>query len=250
MVRFSPPTVLRPRANHTDTVAQAVTRGSLIYGNSTPKWDEMVIGSANTVLRSNGTDPSWGAIDHNYISNRTRRVHLPISGFGQSNGTIAALAFSGTYPDRYRYISWPTAPATPPQGWETVWIVPNDYVSGGLIIFFWTAVGLDDNAVVLRAHYLPRADTTSDLETGQEILTAASTTLSKTTIGLGLSTTPTPRAIFDEHYLARSDIGTMSGLVAGDVVNISVDRNVSDASDTYNGEVRLIAVAIDYTADM
>lgn len=46
-------------ANHTDTVAQAVTRGSLIYGNATPRWDELVIGAANTFLGSDGTDVSW-----------------------------------------------------------------------------------------------------------------------------------------------------------------------------------------------
>src|SRR3990167_8795565 len=44
-----------------DTVAQTVTRGSLIYGNSTPKWDELVVGAANRVLWSNGTDISWSA---------------------------------------------------------------------------------------------------------------------------------------------------------------------------------------------
>lgn len=44
---------------HTDTVAQTVSRGSLIYGNSTPKWDELVIGSANSVLVCNATDASW-----------------------------------------------------------------------------------------------------------------------------------------------------------------------------------------------
>jgi hypothetical protein len=49
--------------NHTDTVAQTVTRGSLIYGNSTPKWDELVIGSANRVLKSDGTDVSWAQVN-------------------------------------------------------------------------------------------------------------------------------------------------------------------------------------------
>jgi hypothetical protein len=38
-----------------------VTRGSLVYGNSTPKWDELVIGSADTLLTSDGTDASWTA---------------------------------------------------------------------------------------------------------------------------------------------------------------------------------------------
>lgn len=46
---------------HTDTVADAVTRGSIIIGNSTPLWDELVIGGAGTVLGSDGTDITWGA---------------------------------------------------------------------------------------------------------------------------------------------------------------------------------------------
>ncbi len=52
--------------NHTDTVAQGVTRGSLIVGNSTPKWDELVIGSANKVLVSDGTDAGWAYVNLNY----------------------------------------------------------------------------------------------------------------------------------------------------------------------------------------
>src|SRR3990167_1973009 len=46
---------------HTDSVIQTVTRGSLIYGNSTPKWDELVVGAANSVLWTDGTDVSWSA---------------------------------------------------------------------------------------------------------------------------------------------------------------------------------------------
>lgn len=47
---------------HTDTVAQAVSRGSLIYGNSTPKWDELALGAANRFLQSDGTDVAWVAL--------------------------------------------------------------------------------------------------------------------------------------------------------------------------------------------
>ncbi|MCK7508931.1 MAG: hypothetical protein MZV70_36150 [Desulfobacterales bacterium] len=46
-------------ASHGDTVAAAVSRGSLIYGNSTPKWDELVIGSVGKALMSDGTDVAW-----------------------------------------------------------------------------------------------------------------------------------------------------------------------------------------------
>jgi len=44
---------------HTDSVADAVTRGSIIYGNATPKWDELVIGAVDTFLGSDGTDLSY-----------------------------------------------------------------------------------------------------------------------------------------------------------------------------------------------
>src|SRR3990167_1502011 len=46
-------------SKHTDTVAQAVSRGSIVYGNSTPKWDELTIGTARKILESDGTDVSW-----------------------------------------------------------------------------------------------------------------------------------------------------------------------------------------------
>ena len=45
-----------------DSVADTVTRGSIVYGNSTPKWDELVIGSAGAVLSSDGTDAAWDSI--------------------------------------------------------------------------------------------------------------------------------------------------------------------------------------------
>lgn len=48
-------------ATHTDSVAQAVSRGSLIYGNTTPAWDELVIGAADRFLGSDGTDAAWTA---------------------------------------------------------------------------------------------------------------------------------------------------------------------------------------------
>ena len=46
-------------STNNDTVAQDVTRGSIIYGNSTPAWDELTIGAADTFLGSDGTDVSY-----------------------------------------------------------------------------------------------------------------------------------------------------------------------------------------------
>ena len=48
---------------HVDTAADAVTRGSLIYGNSTPKWDELVKGSDGQYLGSDGTDVAWQGLN-------------------------------------------------------------------------------------------------------------------------------------------------------------------------------------------
>ncbi|MFZ2970669.1 MAG: hypothetical protein WA063_05970 [Minisyncoccia bacterium] len=46
---------------HSDTVDQTITRGSLIVGNATPKWDELTLGTAGKILRSDGTDAVWSA---------------------------------------------------------------------------------------------------------------------------------------------------------------------------------------------
>jgi hypothetical protein len=74
---------------HTDTVAQGVTRGSLIYGNSTPKWDELVIGasaSPKKVLTSDGTDASW-------VKNQGDVVYTPTAGTTAiNNGSDVTIA--------------------------------------------------------------------------------------------------------------------------------------------------------------
>lgn len=51
---------------HPDTVAQGVTEGSLVYGNATPAWDELVISINHyDILGVNvgGTQPEWQTFD-------------------------------------------------------------------------------------------------------------------------------------------------------------------------------------------
>ena len=49
-------------ATHGDTVVNGATRGSLIYGNVTPAWDELVLGGiSGSVLTRNATDVIWSA---------------------------------------------------------------------------------------------------------------------------------------------------------------------------------------------
>ena len=104
-----------------DTVVQTVSRGSLIYGNSTPKWDELVVGAANTVLVSDGTDVSWsaaprfpnwadaGGINRITLATTTPQVtitgdlkiaspgvlNIPYGGGGSNSGAINILPSSG-----------------------------------------------------------------------------------------------------------------------------------------------------------
>lgn len=46
-------------SEHTDTVADGATTGSLVYGNATPKWDELVVGDSDDILAVNGGVPAW-----------------------------------------------------------------------------------------------------------------------------------------------------------------------------------------------
>jgi hypothetical protein len=46
-------------ATHSDALVDAVIRGDIIIGNSTPKWSRLPIGLNGKVLRSDGVDPSW-----------------------------------------------------------------------------------------------------------------------------------------------------------------------------------------------
>ncbi len=64
VLRFGVPTTSASHnilsATH-DATANAVTRGSIIYGNSTPKWDELVVGTG--FLKADGTDVTgWSTI--------------------------------------------------------------------------------------------------------------------------------------------------------------------------------------------
>lgn len=46
---------------HTDTAADAVSIGSIIYGNNTPLWDELVAGAVGDVLTMGVALPGWAA---------------------------------------------------------------------------------------------------------------------------------------------------------------------------------------------
>ena len=84
---------------HTDTVAAAVTRGSLIYGNSTPKWDELVLGSVGKRLTSDGTDAAW-KFDRSVRANKPTVVETYFgNNITTNNGVLARTDPGGTTAD-------------------------------------------------------------------------------------------------------------------------------------------------------
>ena len=75
--------------SHGDTLAAAVSQGSLVYGNGTPKWAELVIGGAGTLLRSDGADVAWAS--------------LATAGIQPLDATLTSLALLGTAADKMAY---------------------------------------------------------------------------------------------------------------------------------------------------
>jgi len=96
-------------ASHSDTTAQAVSRGSLIYGNATPTWNELTLGgAAGSFLRRDANDVMWSTLvlpnaatqgDLLYASGANTIGNLADVAVGQvlvSGGVGAAPAYSAS----------------------------------------------------------------------------------------------------------------------------------------------------------
>lgn len=233
-----------------NALSPLTTRGDLLTRDASNNI-RLGIGAADTALRSNGTDPSWGKLSPAYMDDRTRAHYIAIEDFTQINGTTMTLTSTGTYPQRYRYYGFVDAPASSPQALHCQWRVPQDYVSGGTVSIFCAAETPAGGTVHVRFHYVPLTVPAEDVIAGQEQLVATRTTLTHTTSDLDLALLiADPRPFNDIGYLGRLTFGTaLTGLTAGDLVEINVDRLTTDAGDTYAGTIRFIGLEIAYTAD-
>lgn len=79
---------------HGDTLAAAVARGSLIVGNSTPKWSALALGAANKVLQSDGSDAKWSTNTLTLSGNST--INGSLVGNITGGGTLATGGFTLT----------------------------------------------------------------------------------------------------------------------------------------------------------
>lgn len=97
----TPPHPLLDASQNNDTVAQSPSLGSIIYGNVTPKWDELT-GNTTTVkkyLMEQGdgfipSAPSWVKIDFADVGGTASDAQIPdnITINGSGNVTLASLA--------------------------------------------------------------------------------------------------------------------------------------------------------------
>jgi hypothetical protein len=80
-------------ATHSDATTTAATRGDVIIANSSPAWTALAIGAATRFLRSDGTDPSWAAIQAGDVPTLGGMPALTLS---TSNGAGGAATYVRT----------------------------------------------------------------------------------------------------------------------------------------------------------
>lgn len=81
-------------ATHTDTLAAAVMRGDVLIGNAAPKWARLGIGLSGKVLKSNGTDPSWGNVATSELTGHDKAVHDALDIDADTLDSLHASAFA------------------------------------------------------------------------------------------------------------------------------------------------------------
>jgi len=102
--------VILDSSDHSDTVTAGVTRGSIIYGNATPKWAELVKGTTDQVLKAGANDISWAQVGHDELTDIAvddhHDTHTYTETIAQALETYSGLASS----------SWKTSGAADPDG--------------------------------------------------------------------------------------------------------------------------------------
>lgn len=213
------PHALLDGVQNNDTVAQTPSRGSLIYGNSTPKWDELVKPSVASILKNDATDAAWVTIP-------TRKKWLDTHFWSVASPNPPALALHGTYPDDY--IAW-DFDALNTEGIVTDFEVPEDWLTGTLTFKVrWATSGATATNWVPLLRYKERDD--------GDTLTVANT----------LITGPTTSANAAVDVLMTTTIGSFTPTTPNRIVRLIFER-APGGNDTYGGTIRVLGIRVEYT---
>lgn len=209
-------------ATHTDSVAQAVSRGSTIYGNSTPAWDELVRPGSASVLINDATDMVYRTIP------TTRSQWIWADEW--KNGSVISSVYGqyGTDPDVYS--AW----AMDSLGDYTLvakWGLPSDWRTGNVSVeVLWTTTGAVALNWVPYFRFLERVS--------GDLMTAAGTDV----VGATTSTN------FAADILNLTTVGTFSVGSVNRVQRLAFRRMaLADANDNSTATVKILGVRLSYT---
>lgn len=222
-------------SNHTDTVAQTVSRGSLIYGNSTPKWDELVIGSSGKFLYSDGTDASWRTPLYTDVgaASKTRILRIPAQDWWPSTTSGCGRTL---YNGSSNAVDIPTLDfdATSIEYAQTV--VRLDNWDGGTVtaVFVWMTAS---TTTTHTCHWALAGGAYGDGETLDAALGTAGTVDDNVVNATA------------NQVLISGATGsiTIANATAGDWVRLRVHRDPTDGNDDLNVDARLLEVRVTYT---
>jgi hypothetical protein len=209
--------------SHTMTSTSDHTAGnwSVFYSNGSGQVTELALGSANTILTSNGTSsaptftaPAAGGTKTYAVFNANDN-QPPATNFAtlDTRNSIAILDFDDTTDEQAIFLG----------------IIPEAAVltSGLSIRLIWTATTATSGACVWDAS-LERM--TTDIDSDSFDTAASVTTTTNATSGVPNYSTIT--------------LTTIDSVTAGDGFRLRINRDANNASDTMTGDAELIAVEV------
>ena len=264
-------------SSHTDTAAQTVSRGSLIYGDSTPQWNELVVGTTNQVLQTDGTDVAWATLGKSHLPSTVvytdqsntwssgtqdfgslliQGFDLDCDGTGNSCTNVDTADFIGVAEPKQTTFTCgaaqPQVSASPPKatidGTNMDYVVC-DYSDGVTERLIWTYEmpgNMDSTGNIdITVHFTTTGtagvcwDVAFRPVTNAEVIDGAFSTLS----GGCDSATVTGEM---ETASITGIASATHGITAGDVVFIKLERDHADATDTNTADARFISMVMEW----
>lgn len=214
-------TILDGGTVHSDTATDTVSRGSLIYGNATPAWDELPVGTAGQVLTTtDGVDVSW---QDPTGGSGGFTVGLPVSSGVASVSSTTYPAFT-TNASGIPYIAFDGATQEALQ-WN--FVLPGSYASGSNLT---VKIEISSASTSQATSWGLRMGSW----TNSAISTAPGTILDTVQVVTGTTSGTANTSTTITWTLANADIGSPT---AGDQVMLQLDRQAASAEDSSSVDV-------------